>query len=681
MIESSNSIDGDDSLHRDLFQGRRVPARMPPRRAARSCCSRRIRSPTPRGRARPSTRSTPSRATPTDADIRRRVDAIARRHRIDRIAALDDFDVEMGGDAARAPAGARHGAARPRAASATSSPCARRRARSGFPVPEFSPVFNDQEVNEWTAPRPGAVGAEAAVVGGGDRDQEGRRPRRALARARRRRRRAVQRRARAVRARRRLSRRLDCLGRRRSCSRSRSSTAGRRWRSRIRAASSSRGGCRTIRRRRARCCDANRAAAGGARPSARRLAHGIHQARRRGSGDGYRVPRNIRPRRRRLHRRHDRGGDRHQPVARVGEDRDRRRATAPTRCRAHRRDYAGIVLSLARQEEPDMSAYTDPEIVTTHPEASPCRADRALAGSGARRSADRRLHAALLSRLLRHRAAAGTSRRMIKRTLRRTSGRRSGETAATSTSTCRRPTAPAASAIRSSTCRTGRTCRIPRPRLPARGSSTRRSSSWPQRGIEADRRRRAQPGEARLAEYSPFPDRRHGGGDGRRLPRVSWSNASSRASIGCSARAPSAMPRRLSGRRWAGWSACTRISATRRCSGGPRAMSPSLWFGQGAVLDFIGEARMPPRGGSTSTSARTRASARCATCAGSAGCWCGRASPATDAAAARGRRLGPGSTDAPRGQTSAALRRRRGRPPHRSGLGAPPRAGAGVLLR
>ena len=31
---------------------------------------------------------------------------------------------------------------------------------------------------------------------------------------------------------------------------------------------------------------------------------------------------------------------------------------------AHRRDYAGIVLSLARQEEPDMSAYTDPEIVT-----------------------------------------------------------------------------------------------------------------------------------------------------------------------------------------------------------------------------------------------------------------------------------------------------------------------------
>jgi len=29
-----------------------------------------------------------------------------------------------------------------------------------------------------------------------------------------------------------------------------------------------------------------------------------------------------------------------------------------------RRDYAAVVLTLARQEEPDMSAFTDPEIVT-----------------------------------------------------------------------------------------------------------------------------------------------------------------------------------------------------------------------------------------------------------------------------------------------------------------------------
>ena len=60
----------------------------------------------------------------------------------------------------------------------------------------------------------------------------------------------------------------------------------------------------------------------------------------------------------------DRGGDRHQPVAEwakveiAGEHGEY--AVPP-----HRDDYAGIVLSLARQEAPDMSAYTDPEIVTT----------------------------------------------------------------------------------------------------------------------------------------------------------------------------------------------------------------------------------------------------------------------------------------------------------------------------
>jgi hypothetical protein len=32
---------------------------------------------------------------------------------------------------------------------------------------------------------------------------------------------------------------------------------------------------------------------------------------------------------------------------------------------AHRDDYAGVVLTLARQEAPDMSSYTDPEIATT----------------------------------------------------------------------------------------------------------------------------------------------------------------------------------------------------------------------------------------------------------------------------------------------------------------------------
>src|SRR5207245_7980679 len=45
--------------------------------------------------------------------------------------------------------------------------------------------------------------------------------------------------------------------------------------------------------------------------------------------------------------------------------------------------------------------------------------DRPLARRAARGRADRRLHAAVLSRLLRHRASARASRRMMKRTLER----------------------------------------------------------------------------------------------------------------------------------------------------------------------------------------------------------------------------------------------------------------------
>src|SRR5471032_1533060 len=64
-----------------------------------------------------------------DAEIRRRVDGIARRHRIDRIAALDDFDVEMAAmlrEHLRVPVWA----APPPAAFATSSRCGCRRGRS-----------------------------------------------------------------------------------------------------------------------------------------------------------------------------------------------------------------------------------------------------------------------------------------------------------------------------------------------------------------------------------------------------------------------------------------------------------------------------------------------------------------------------------------------------------------------
>ena len=83
------------------------------------------------------------------AAIRRRVDAIARAHRIDRIAALDDFDVET------AAMLREHlqvtGMGRTTASGFRDKLAMRMKARAlGLGVPEFSPVFNDLAVNEWT---------------------------------------------------------------------------------------------------------------------------------------------------------------------------------------------------------------------------------------------------------------------------------------------------------------------------------------------------------------------------------------------------------------------------------------------------------------------------------------------------------------------------------------------------
>jgi biotin carboxylase len=85
-----------------------------------------------------------------EADIRRVAAAIARRHRIDRIAALDDFDVETGAmlrEFLQVPGFGRTVAARFRD-KLTMRTEAR---RIGLPVPEFTAVFNDREVNEWAA--------------------------------------------------------------------------------------------------------------------------------------------------------------------------------------------------------------------------------------------------------------------------------------------------------------------------------------------------------------------------------------------------------------------------------------------------------------------------------------------------------------------------------------------------
>ena len=85
----------------------------------------------------------------SEAEIRRRVDAIARTHAIARIAALDDFDVELAAmlrEHLQVP-----GMGRTAASYFRDKLAMRTKARSlGIPVPEFSPVFNDQALDDWT---------------------------------------------------------------------------------------------------------------------------------------------------------------------------------------------------------------------------------------------------------------------------------------------------------------------------------------------------------------------------------------------------------------------------------------------------------------------------------------------------------------------------------------------------
>jgi len=115
--------------------------------------------------------------TASDADIRRRVDQIALKRRIDRIAALDDFDVEMGAmlrEHLQIP-----GIGRTVAGGYRDKLAMRVKAQAlGLRVPEFSAVFNDQELYEFTGRVPGPwvlkPRSSAAAIGikkVADRDQ------------------------------------------------------------------------------------------------------------------------------------------------------------------------------------------------------------------------------------------------------------------------------------------------------------------------------------------------------------------------------------------------------------------------------------------------------------------------------------------------------------------------------
>jgi biotin carboxylase len=85
-----------------------------------------------------------------DAGVRRRVDEIARRHRIDRITALDDFDVEMAAMLREHLQVA--GIGRTTASRVRDKLAMRVAAQgAGIPVPEFICTFNDEAVNAWAA--------------------------------------------------------------------------------------------------------------------------------------------------------------------------------------------------------------------------------------------------------------------------------------------------------------------------------------------------------------------------------------------------------------------------------------------------------------------------------------------------------------------------------------------------
>src|SRR5439155_10506887 len=86
----------------------------------------------------------------SDTAIAQAVDAIARRHSIDRIAALDDFDVEMAAMLREHLQVA--GMGRTTASRFRDKLAMRMKARSsGVPVPEFSATFNDRQVTDWAA--------------------------------------------------------------------------------------------------------------------------------------------------------------------------------------------------------------------------------------------------------------------------------------------------------------------------------------------------------------------------------------------------------------------------------------------------------------------------------------------------------------------------------------------------
>ncbi|HJZ71531.1 MAG TPA: alpha/beta hydrolase-fold protein [Vicinamibacterales bacterium] len=99
-------------------------------------------------------------------------------------------------------------------------------------------------------------------------------------------------------------------------------------------------------------------------------------------------------------------------------------------------------------------------------------------------------------------------------------------------------------------------------------------------------------GEARLGEYSPFPDRRHGGGGADAY--LEFLTATVKPRIDRLFRTQ--VHRDETAILGSSMGGLVSLYAYFRCPsifGRAGAMSPSIWFGQAAILDFVREARTP----------------------------------------------------------------------------------------
>jgi predicted alpha/beta superfamily hydrolase len=102
-------------------------------------------------------------------------------------------------------------------------------------------------------------------------------------------------------------------------------------------------------------------------------------------------------------------------------------------------------------------------------------------------------------------------------------------------------------------------------------------------------------GRGRLAEYSPFPDRRHGGGDADAYLELVSATIKPRIDRLFRTR-PEREATAIVGSSMGGLVSLYAYFRFPSIFGRAGVMSPSIWFGQGMVLDFIKDARTPPSG-------------------------------------------------------------------------------------